>query len=86
MTIRLSLITALAALCCAGPALATDENPGPREESSDRGSEVICQVEKVPGSRLVARRVCLTRNQWRQQQQQLREEMRRAQLPRVGPV
>jgi hypothetical protein len=84
MTSRLSVAFALAALCCAGPVLA-DENSPSRSEPSNNGSQVVCQVQKVTGSRLNAKRVCLTRDQWREQRQQQRQDLQRAQGARTGP-
>ena len=86
MIIRLSVPFALLALCCAGPAFAAPgETPTQRTESADSGSKVICQVQRELGTRLGSKRVCLTRDQWRQQRQQQRQEVQRAQGARTGP-
>jgi len=82
MSIRLSAPFALLAACCAGSLLAAGDKPPTRAESSDSGAEVVCRVEKVTGSRLGAKRVCLTRDQWREHRQALREELERAQTNR----
>ena len=78
MPIRLSVPFALIALGCAGPVLAAPAtSAAPAAESSD--SEVVGEVQKVTGSRLGAKRVCLTRAEWRQQRRDNREETERAQ-------
>jgi hypothetical protein len=80
MTIRRSIWFALLALGCTGPVLAADPEPAPaREQTADNGSEVVCRVLKVTGSRLSNQRTCLTRDQWRQQRQDQRDETDRAQ-------
>ena len=75
MTIRLSVVCALAALCCAAPVLAAGEATTARSEPSENGSKVVCQVQKVTGSRLNRKRVCLTRDQWREQEQMQRRDL-----------
>jgi len=81
MLIRLSAPFALIALCCAGPVLAAPAtSAAPAAEASD--SEVVCQAQKTIGSRLGSKRVCLTREEWRQQRRDHREEVERAQTKR----
>jgi hypothetical protein len=84
MTIRLMTVFALAALCGTAPVVAADEESG-TSQSSGNGSEVVCQVQRITGSRLNAKRVCLTRDQWREQRQQQRQDLQRAQGARTGP-
>jgi hypothetical protein len=78
------LITALAALCFAAPLLAASGEPAPRTETAKDDSEVICEVQRVTGSRLNAKRVCLTRAQWREQQRNMQQELNSVQRPRPG--
>lgn len=45
-------------------------------------NEVICEKQKVVGSRLGTRRVCMTRAQWADLQLQDRQEVERVQVRR----
>jgi hypothetical protein len=86
MTIRLYVTIAALALGCAGPALAAGgEAPTQRSQTADSQQEVVCQVQRVTGSRLAAKRVCMTRAQWADQRRQQREDVQRAQGSRTGP-
>ena len=86
MKIRLSVPIAIVALCLAGPAFAAaGDARSSTNESAEARSKVICQVQRELGSRLGAKRVCLTREQWRQQRQQQRQDLQRAQGSRTGP-
>ena len=49
------------------------------------GSKVICRELGETGSRLAAKRVCLTRDQWRDQAQMQRTDIDKAQRIRTGP-
>jgi hypothetical protein len=81
MTIRFSVTFALFALCCTGPALAgaPSERTTSTEETANSGSEVVCRVLKVTGSRLGGKRTCMTRDQWDQQRRDQRQSVERAQ-------
>src|SRR5688572_1714442 len=85
MTTRLAALSALAALCCAGTVLAAGPEAAPEDKARSRDSQVVCQVQKVTGSRLDTERVCLTRAQWREQRRQNRQDLERAQRIRQGP-
>lgn len=53
------------------PAIAQQNKaPDPKEKSGER---IICQKIEEVGSRLAAKRVCMTANQWRDQQLQEQE-------------
>lgn len=54
------------------PAAAKAQNP----------NEVVCEKQKVLGSRLGTRRVCMTRAQWADLQLQDRQEIERVQVRR----
>ena len=85
MTIHLSGPIGLFLSCCAVPALAAAGEPAASTtEAQSSGSEKVCRVEKVLGSRLGSRRVCLTRDQWRAQRQQQRQDVEAAQ--RIKPL
>ena len=85
MMIRLSVPFALFALSCAGPAFAAAGQAPSSTESANEDSKVVCQVQRVTGSRLASQRVCLTRAQWREQKMRQRQELQRAQGVRTGP-
>lgn len=84
MTIRRSVPLALLALCCTAPVLAQGETAAPAAETAEAGSEKICRTQQALGSRLGAKKVCLTREQWRAQQRDNREETERAQRMRLS--
>jgi hypothetical protein len=65
----------LAALLASGGA--TAETP---VETAD--DPVICRREIETGSRLQARRICMTRSQWEEQRRQQRQAIERAQVQR----
>jgi hypothetical protein len=78
------LLPALAALCFAAPLLAASGEPTERTGTAKDDSEVICEVQRVTGSRLNSKRVCLTRAQWREQKRALQQELNTVQRPRPG--
>ena len=45
-------------------------------------NEIVCKKEESTGSRLGAKRVCMTRVQWADRQLQDRQELERAQVQR----
>ncbi len=83
MTLRLSVIAATAALVCAGPVLAAGGEPASSKSSEAREQRVLCQVQRVVGSRLHRKRVCMTREQWREQERMQRHDLNIAQ--RLNP-
>jgi hypothetical protein len=48
------------------------------------GTKVICRTIDELGSRLASKRVCLTRDQWREQKDNERQNLEKAQRIRVG--
>jgi hypothetical protein len=84
MLVRRALLPALAALCCAAPVVAATGEPAPRAEPSKDDSDVVCEVQRVTGSRPNSKRVCLTRAQWREQKRALQQELNSVQRPRPG--
>jgi hypothetical protein len=51
----------------------------------DDSNKMICRTMEETGSRLAGKRVCLTREQWRQQGEMRREDLDKAQRIRTGP-
>jgi hypothetical protein len=87
MTIRRSAAVAVFALA-SFPVLATPppaETEPRRERRAYDGSELVCRVLKIPGSRIGQQRTCLTRDQWRQQRQDQRDSIDAATRKKFGP-
>lgn len=79
-TIRgLSAIALAAAL--AAPAVAADAGASAKKPN---GEKVICREMEQLGSRLATKRVCLTRDQWRQQAEMQRQDLDKNQRSRTG--
>jgi len=79
MRIVMLMGAACAAATLVSPALAA----APARKSD--GAKVICRTIDEIGSRLASKRVCLTREQWRDQAQAQRTDLDKAQKIRVGP-
>jgi hypothetical protein len=73
--------TALVLAACAGAANAA---PPPAGDKGD-GSKMICRTVQEIGSRLSSKRICLTRDQWREQKASQRQDLEGAQRIRTGP-
>jgi predicted secreted protein len=71
------------AACVAAGTLAAANAATPAKKAD--GDKVICRTMEELGSRLASKRVCLTRNQWRQQQDMERQNLDKAQRSRSGP-
>jgi hypothetical protein len=79
---RLSLILASAALALPVPLIAQSAVPQPEASGSpaakqDGPEKVICKKEIATGSRVAARRTCLTERQWRERAAQAQEALDR---------
>ena len=46
------------------------------DKTADNADAKICKVERDIGSRIITRKVCMTRAQWEEQQRDFREDMR----------
>ena len=68
-----------AALLAGSPSAALSERPGKRTANPD---EVVCEKIEVPGSRLIAKKVCLTRAQWAERKLQERSDLDQMQTQR----
>ena len=69
----------------AAPALAqTTAAQAPAEAAKPKNSadEIICEKKEATGSRIGAKRVCMTRAQWAERQLQDRQELDRVQIQR----
>ena len=43
-------------------------------------NEVVCEKQQDPGSRIVSKRVCMTRSQWAEQRRLDRQDVEKAQM------
>lgn len=82
---RVHLAAALIA-SVASPALAQTTTTQGAQPATARAAqdpnEVICQKQEETGSRLVKKKVCMTRAEWADRQLQDRQELERAQTRR----
>jgi invasion protein IalB len=77
-----STLALASTLVIAGPVGAqTAPQPAAQAKPADPMSEVVCQKQQIVGSRLATRRVCLTRQQWLEQQSSDRQDVEKAQVP-----
>jgi hypothetical protein len=74
----------------ASPALTQPTQPAPQQPTAKPApdpNEVICEKEQDSSSRLVTRRVCMTRSQWAEQRRLDRQSVEKAQtqVPYMDP-
>lgn len=60
-----------------------DEQPAAKAKAANQ--RVICQDIKDPGSRLSSQRICMTAEQWKQQQEHDREMLAQRQQQSTNP-
>jgi hypothetical protein len=60
----------------------TQSNAKPKEDPNEK----ICMKEEVTGSRLGAKRICMTRAEWADRKLQDQQELTRVQTQRSGPT
>jgi hypothetical protein len=72
-------MAAAAALFVAGSAYAADQSQ-PQPNAVDAGNAVICKNQpSATGSRIGARKVCMTRNEWDQSRREAQEQINASQ-------
>ena len=80
--LKASIFAALLAFAVQ-PAVAKDGSEGPApataKAKSNDPNRMICQREETTGTRLGARKVCLTAAQWAEKRREHREDIERAQ-------
>jgi hypothetical protein len=64
---------------------ATSATGAPRKREQADGDKLVCQIVDETGSRLKAKRICLTADQWRQSRQETKQGLEAAQRIRGGP-
>jgi hypothetical protein len=64
---------------------ATPDAPtqGASRRTPNNPNETICRREREPGTRVVIRRTCMTRQEWADYRRELRQNVDRAQMTRV---
>jgi hypothetical protein len=86
MKLRAIVLVAAAVGATASFAAPTPQNTTPSSGTTAAKSldpnEVICEKQEVLGSRLAAKRVCMTRSQWADAKSQDRQDIERAQMQR----
>jgi Ni/Co efflux regulator RcnB len=68
------------------PAHAQDQQQQGQQQQTRKAAdlnEVVCEKEEETGSRLGAKRVCMTRSQWAEQRRVERQEIDKAQTQRT---
>ena len=81
-SIRLAIALVPIAALSASPLNAQAAGPQ-REASSKRDpNEIVCEKQKVPGSRLAVAKVCKTRAEWADLKMQDRQDLERVQIQR----
>jgi invasion protein IalB len=89
---KILLIMTAALVASAALAQPQQSQPAPRRSAPGAGpnagldmSETICRSQSVVGSRLTRNRVCVTRQQWLEQQRMDRLYTEKAQTNRIWP-
>jgi hypothetical protein len=54
------------------------------ERPEGKNAEKICKVERELGSRIAARRVCMTRAEWSERAREMRDDYRQANKNKVS--
>ena len=81
--IATKLLYALVALSVISPTVATAQTAKPAPAASKKDpNEIICERQKIPGSRLATAKVCKTRAEWADLRNQDRLDLERAQTQR----
>ena len=69
------------------PASPAPTRPAPTVASEERiannPGQIVCRREREPGTRVVIRRTCMTRQEWADYRRELRQNVDRAQMTRV---
>jgi invasion protein IalB len=76
---------ALSMLASSPSALAQPTQTAPQQPSAKQTpdpNEVVCEKEQDSGSRLVTRRICMTRSQWAEQRRLNRQDIEKIQTQR----
>lgn len=77
-----AIIISAAALAVSVPAAAQEQAAKDRKSDVER---IVCKKEETIGSRLAAKKVCMTVSEWRRHADLNREETERAQLNARAP-
>ena len=75
------LLTAAAAFLFSEAAIAAEPAAKPPEQPSN-ANEIVCEKQEVIGSRLGAKKVCMTRAQWAERRLEDRQDLEKVQVQR----
>jgi hypothetical protein len=78
---RVSTLSAAAALATFAAGALNAQPSAPPVKKSDP-NEIVCEKQKVPGTRLATAKVCKTRAEWAELKAQDRQDLERAQTQR----
>ena len=82
------VIATVTAASIAAPSIAQTQAPAPAQATATKKedpNEKVCVKQEVTGSRLGAKRVCMTRAEWADRKLQDQQELTRVQTQRSGP-
>lgn len=82
-SLAIAVLTASALV--SSPVLAQAGSSTPAAKSKRDPNEIVCEKQKIPGSRLATAKVCKTRGEWADLKLQDRQELERAQTQRSAP-
>ena len=81
-SIAAAMMTATAAPALAQSTAASTSQPAADAAPSQNPNEIVCEKQETTGSRIGARRVCMTRAEWADRKLQDRQELERVQIQR----
>jgi invasion protein IalB len=82
---QLLFVTAAALLIspvASAPAFSQSTTPSAPQAKASDPNEVVCEKQEETGSRLVSKRVCMTRAQWAEQRRLNRQDIEKMQTQR----
>lgn len=82
---RLAIVSLTASALVSSPLLAQAGGSTPTAKPKRDMNEIVCEKQKIPGSRLATAKVCKTRGEWADLKLQDRQELERAQTQRSAP-
>jgi len=78
---RLCMLTVATGLAAFAASALNAQQPAPPAKKNDP-NEIVCERQKIPGTRLAAAKVCKTRAEWAEARAQDRMDLERAQTQR----
>lgn len=81
-SIAAAMMAATAAPALAQSTATSTNQPAANAAPPQNPNEIVCEKQETTGSRIGARRVCMTRAQWADRKLQDRQELERVQVQR----